>query len=141
MSCSFSLFSIAFILTGGAQGFLCWLAVIPPSTRFPNLTIGNIIICTVFLVSHTTITMAVYLLLLSVRYLEYSPDSTGGSTNIVFTGAPRWSSVVAFVVMSSAYIMPYVVVLLIYWGNGWEGLMNVFVHHHRKKYITHVLPL
>jgi hypothetical protein len=85
--------------------------------------------------------MAVYLLLLSVRYLEYSPDSTGGSTNIVFTGAPRWSSVVAFVVMSGAYIMPYVVVLLIYWGNGWEGLMNVFIHHRRKKYITHVLPL
>ena len=100
MSWSFSLFCIAFTVPAAIQFFIGVASAMPMETKFPKLKMLDVIISMVLSLSYIFSVIATYLLVVSVYYINSSPDATGSSGNIFFTNAPRIASLSAIAFMA-----------------------------------------
>jgi hypothetical protein len=128
MSWSFTLFCMALSLPTGTQCLLAWSASMPPTTKAPwaGMKLWNTIIGFCMIFSCFSAIGAVYLLLLSVYQVQYSPIASGASSQLEYTNSPRMSFWLATGFISAGCLHIVLINLLFIWRNDWKALSAIY---------------
>ena len=130
MSWAFTFFLMGFTLPTGTQIALSWAATImPPDTKFPSILLKlwaiNVALTTLWGVLSTV--AALFLLLISLYGIQYSPVTSGVSpTLLLFTNSPRNAFWLAVSLISFGCLHVLGLMLVLIWCNTWKSLRVIY---------------
>ena len=129
MSWAFVLFLMGLTLPMGSQILLSWAAAMPPTTRFPAIMLKSwrFIVTASILSSILWMVGAIFLLLISIYQVRYTPVASGDSVGLIFTSAPRNAFWLSIACISLGCLHLIKVHLLFIWGNNWESLGAIYL--------------
>jgi len=138
MSWAFVLFLMGLTLPMGSQILLSWAAAMPPTTKFPAIMLKSwrFVVTASILSSILWTVAAIFLLLISLYEIQYSPVASGDSAALVFTNAPRTAFWLAIACISLGCLHLIKVHLLVIWENSWESIATIYLisdHHIESK--------
>jgi hypothetical protein len=134
MSWAFVLFMMGLALPMGSQILLSWAALMPPATKFPAVMLKSwrFVVSVSILCGTFGTVSAVFLLLISLYQIQYSPVASGESTTIEFTTAPRDAFWLAIACVSIGCLHLIKVHLLFIRDNTWENLGAIYLVSRRR---------
>jgi len=134
MSWAFVLFLMGLTLPMGSQILLSWAVAMPPTTKFPAIMLKSwrFIVTTSIVSSILWTVAAIFILLISIYQVQYSPVASGDSAAVEFTNAPRYAFWLAIACVSIGCIHLIKVHLLFIWQNSWESLSAIYLISDRE---------